>query len=235
MKETFSEKVSQQIGMHSSLLSYINESTEMILSYMKNPNKQFKEITVKNIRIGRLYMIRYNYNGNFIYCPILTIDVRLVHNNYVLYAVNLEYLPYKYKVVLFDVIYKNFTDIFDKNEDIENVVDEKSMKLNFEIVYKILKSGNYDFSITAFNMSKLKNIYEISTNLTHRFIYMNTKNINSSTMKDLYDVLQEGDERKKLEKVKSTYDELSKQYNDDSIEYFKRLKALENWFKLYDL
>jgi len=54
-------------------------------------------------------------------------------------------------------------------------------------------------------------------------------------MKDLYDVLQEGDERKKLEKVKSTYDELSKQYNDDSIEYFKRLKALENWFKLYDL
>ena len=85
------------------------------------------------------------------------------------------------------------------------------------------------------NISKIKDCYEVSTNLIYRFIFLNTRNMNNESMKELYMNISEGDEKNKLEDVSEKYYELTKQYNDDSIEYFKKLKSLENFFKLYDL
>jgi len=50
------------------------ESTDRIFYLINNPNEEI--YFDKKLSIGKFYLIRYDYNGNKIWCPIFIIDDR---------------------------------------------------------------------------------------------------------------------------------------------------------------
>ena len=83
----------------------LDTTQEFFNSYLKENNKQVSPTRVSKINIGKFYMIQYNYNGNKIWCPIFSIDFKIIKNKNILYAINLDYLPYIYKIRLFNKIF----------------------------------------------------------------------------------------------------------------------------------
>jgi len=115
----FTEEVRALYGQYNQNIKVIrNESTVELFTYiLRDPNNQVRGTTINNMQIGKFYIINYNYNGNKLWCPILTIppvpnknengilerQLKLVNNKNVLFAVNFDYLPIMYKVDLIDM------------------------------------------------------------------------------------------------------------------------------------
>jgi hypothetical protein len=176
------------------LLGYYNDNltklsldaTEDIFRLTKEYNNQIQEINIKNINTGKFYLIKYNYNGNYVYCPIFTLEYKVINNKNVIYAINLDYLPYLYKMKFFNIIISKFRDLYDKHFDLNDVQNEVPFKdINFEVIYKLLQNnGNYEYSITAFDILKIKTIYSISTTILYKFIFIHTRFINIEAIKE---------------------------------------------------
>ena len=126
-------------------------------------------------------------------------------------------------------------DIFEFNASIESLDEEKRLKdVNFENIYNILKkNGNHEFCITAFDMSKLKLIYQVSYNLMDRFIFMSTRTLNTRSIKDLYDKELNKELKDKIGSILEQYQNILNEYSDDTKEFYKKLKAFETQLKLF--
>jgi hypothetical protein len=121
----FDEYVTALLGEYNENLNkLVYESTERIFYLRKHQNNELKSITPKHIVLGRFYLIKYNYNDNKLFCPIFTIDFKNNNGKNILYAINLDYLPYSYKIDLFSEILNIYNIIVDKNVDINNVKEE---------------------------------------------------------------------------------------------------------------
>ena len=107
------EKYNKNIG-----LLAIETTKEIFRLTRDTSNKYVMETTVKKMNLGKFYLIRYNYNGNKIWCPIFAIEYKIVKNKNILYAINLDYLPYKYKAKFFGKIFYLFKDEILKNQEI---------------------------------------------------------------------------------------------------------------------
>lgn len=214
---------------------FILSSTDILLDYRKDVNPSFMKLPHKDLKIGAFFLIKYYYNGNNIWCPIFTIEFRTAKNKNILYAINLDYLPYNYKMQFFNLISKTFVKVFDANKDIDSVKKEYPLNVNFELIYRALqKTGGYNYSITAYDVTKIREIYKVSTNLLYRFIFLSTKEINRKTMKSFLDKLMNSVEKDNLKKLLEEYDELLASYTEDTKEFYKRLKMLESHLKLFE-
>ena len=108
-----------------------------IFNLRRNQTKWFKTIPLSKLQLGKFYLILYNYDGNSLYCPIFIIDYRITEKGkHVVYAINLDYLPFDYKMLYFNRMSTIFDQIFDKNQDIEDFTQEKQIPVNFEQIYK---------------------------------------------------------------------------------------------------
>lgn len=235
MKETLKDKIKSFIGFYGGNINkYVNESTLEIFNGVKNNTNSIKGISIKDLLIGKFYIIKYNYDGNFIYCPIFTIEYRVVNNKNILYCINLDYLPYMYKAKFFSLIVSKFITEWDKNKDIESVENELPFRgINFEIIYKLLKNGgSYDYSITAFDILKIKEVYAISTNLLPRFLFIHTRKINMENIKEKVKISDNDIDREKLSKILNEFIKIDSSYKEDIQEFYKKLKALESNYKL---
>ena len=106
--------------------------------------------------------------------------------------------------------------------------------LNWLQGYRALqKTGGYNYAITAYDVTKIREIYKVSTNLLYRFIFLSTKKLNRKTMKDFFDKLAESVEKNNLKKLIEDYDELLSNYTEDSKEFYERLKLFESHLKLF--
>jgi hypothetical protein len=226
-----------------------DDSTEMIFNLvLKNPNLQIRRPKNYIITIGKFYIIQYDYNGNKIWCPILVIDDRYNTElqKRILYAVNFDYLPYRYKILFIDKLFSMFKTEIQKhkeNNDKGNLVDEENpLKINFESVYKTLKTnGGFNYCITAFDYTKIvgiklgdPKIYAVSTTIVNRLIFIDTKIINKRVMMD---ALKETDieiEKEKLSKILEAYEKTAFDYENDVKEYYEQLRQLENHYKIYE-
>lgn len=227
--------VRNAINKEGDINRFILSSTETLLHYRNKNNPSFLKLNHSNLKIGSFFLIKYYYNGNNIWCPIFTIEFRTAKNKNILYAINLDYLPYKYKIQFFNLLTKTFSSEYDKNKDIKGVKNEYPFKVNFEMIYRFLhKAGNYNYAITAYDVTKIRDIYKVSTNLLYRFIFLSTKKINRKNMKDFLDKLMESKEKTNLKKLLEDYDELLDSYKDDSKEFYERLKLLEGHMKLFE-
>lgn len=250
---TFLEDIQALLGLYNNNIKKIKEeSTLMIFDFiLKKPNNQDMKTIINSIRIGKFYMIQYDYNGNKLWCPILTIPpvpnknetgfldkiIKISTNKKILYAVNFDYLPLKYKAFLIDSIIKNNISKYEKNSDLifkgNVVVQENNFIVNW--IYNFLKNnGNKNYAITAFDISKIKNVFEISSTILNRFIFVDTYYINKRLM---YDVL-EGIQNVKLKsdfsnKIKK-YEDILKLYENDVEEFYKTLRNFEKDLKLLD-
>jgi len=219
------------------LPSLIKESNKEIFLMRRNPTKWFMPLPLNNIKIGKFYLILYNYNNNKIYCPIFAIDYRVTDKNkHVLYAINLDYLPFDYKMIYFNKLSNIFSQIFDRNNDSNGVMEETPLPVKFETVYKTLESnGGFNYAISAFDITKINECFVVSTSLMYLIIHVHMRTVNIALMKQLMEEYQEGSETKeKLKNLLNSLDESVKTYEDDVQSYYKKLRGIENNYKLFE-
>jgi hypothetical protein len=251
MADTFAKYCSALIGQYNdNMKRLVEESTEMIFTLvLKKSNLQIRRSRNAEIYKGKFYIIQYNYNGNKIWCPIFVIDDRYSPElqKRIIYAVNFDYLPFRYKIVFIDKIFRIFQSEIEKhkrnNENGGNVNDEIVLKVNFESIYRFLKdSGNFNYAITAFDYTKIvgidgggdPQIYGVSTTIMSRLIFIDTKIINKRVMMDALKDTDIEIEREKLSKILDAYEKTAFDYENDVKEYYEALRQLENNYKLYE-
>jgi len=233
----FNEEVRALMGQYSDNVKVLkNESTVQIFqTAFKNPTWQIKPIPVSKLRKGSFYIIKYNYNGNKIWCPILTLEYKVKHNKNILYSINFDYLPYEYKIIFVNRLFDTNKSIVDKNRDIQNVAEEKKLDVTIESVYKFLKSnGKKEYSLTAFDVLKIEQAYSISTTILDRFIFLDTKYINKRMMLDTLEASDNEKNKLEMKKKLEKYEELLKLYEEDVELFYRALRNFEANLKLFD-
>jgi hypothetical protein len=231
---------------HGNLGKIVHDSTERLFELVHNNNLEIAYS--KNITPGKFYIIKYNYNGNKIWCPIFVIDDRYSTKSQkrILYAINLEYLSYDFKILLFDILFKTYKRAIDYNKDQnnanKNVNFERHIDINFEKIYKLLKTYNRDYAITAYDYMKIDGanagkarIYGVSTNFTPRFIFVDTKKFNITSMRDLSIIIEDLEIKRKLGELIELFENIENELDEkDQEKYYKKLKDLESKYKLYE-
>lgn len=235
---TFSHYVRALRGQFGNdLPSLIMACNKDMFSFRKKETEWFMNIPHDKLQIGKFYFICYNFNGNKLYCPIFVIDYRIKESGkHVIYAINLDYLPFDYKLLYFDKLYNIYKDIFETNEDAKNFMNETSIPLNFEQVYRTLKdNGDFNYAISAFDITKIVELFGVSTNLMYIMIHVHMRPVNIALMKELMQQYEDGsDERMKLGKIINNLEEMHQSYEEDIQLYYKKLRNIENNYKLFD-
>lgn len=233
----FRDEVHALIGQYNRNIKVLkNESTiEIFSTAFKKPTWQIRPINIEKMRKCCFYIIKYNYNGNKIWCPILTLDYKVKDNKNILYSINFDYLPYKYKIIFVDHILKTNKTIDNNNRDINNVLLEKPLDLSFENVYKWLETnGKKGKSLTAFDVLKIEKVYAISTTILDRFIFLDTRYINKRMMLDVLEKLNMEKDKLEMKKKINKYEEILELYEEDVELYYKALRNFESNLKLFD-
>jgi hypothetical protein len=229
--------IQNEITLYSqNLLRYVEDSSKKIFDLLRTlPRGEIQTIQTKQMQIGKFYLVLYNFNGNQLWVPLLTIDFRVIKNKNIVYILNPEYLPYKYRISYFDLLFDTFRQIVDFNEDQHDVLKEKRFNFNFDQIYNSLKkNGGFNYAISALNLEKIKQVYTVSTTLAHRFVMIDTKPWNGIRMKELYEKIPPSEERDNLQFILQQFRELLQEYEEDSKEYYKKLKAFERLLELYE-
>lgn len=209
----------------------------------KTPTKWFKPIVIKKIEVGKFYLVNYNFIddnsgkvSNKLYAPIFTIDYRVSNNKHIIYAINLDYLSFSFKNVLFQMFRDNGKQIFEKNDAAESVSDEQKIPINFESMYNILKrNGSMNYAISAFDLNKINEVFVVSTSMMHVITNCHMRPVNVALMKELMSKYEKGDElHMSLEKLINELVAMTEEYDNDVVGYYKKLKSLESNYKLFD-
>lgn len=228
------------IGMNGSITNMIKNLTDKLIKLRQQPNmKEIMEIKPDKLIPGRFYLIQYNYNGNYIWCPILALDYKVIKNNHILYAINLEYLPPKFKIAIFNKIFKAGKEKLDKITQKEFVREEPPMNfMTFEFMYKLLKEYKMNWAITSYSIKDFSNNYKIkksylcSVKIAPEIIMADFKRHNSKNMIELQKSLV-GEDAIKMSKILEDYQKLIESYQEDSIEYHKKVALFKEKLKLF--
>lgn len=250
--------------------SCIYDSTDMIFKLTKNQNHEVLTTKPKNLIPGKFYLMKYEYISDKyftekymnnvsvpslkIWCPIFTLGFdesgKIVtkyntNKKLILFAINLDYLPFKYRISLFDNIFNSNKDRFDKNKDLhlkgENCLNELPMKISATRLYNVLKSnGGYEFSLTAYDPDKINNflmgspeLYTISTTIAQRFMFIDCKLVNKNLIIDAYKDSKIDKEREKIGLLLKSFENILNDLESNEKELYKKLRLLENHFKLF--
>lgn len=233
----FLEEVRALMGQYNENMRLLtDESTvQIFLTAFKNPTWQIRPININKLRKGCFYIIKYDYNGNKIWSPILSLDYKVKENKNILFAINFDYLPYKYRIIFVDKLFKTNDSIIDTNRDIQNVLEEKNLELTIENTYRWLKSnGKKEYSLTAFDVLKIKNSYAISTTIMDRFIFLDTRYINQRMMLNTLEQQQEEEKKSEMQEKIKKYEDILKLYESDIELYYRSLRNFESNLKLFD-
>lgn len=235
---TFSHYVRALRGQFGNdLPSLIMACNRDMFGFRRSPTPWFMNIAHNRIQVGKFYFINYDFNGNKLYCPIFTIDYRVKESGkHVIYAINLDYLPFEYKLLYFDKLYNLANNIFSFNKDAQDFTQEQPIPVNFEQIYRTLKdNGDFNYAISAFDITKIVELYGVSTNLMYIMIHVHMRPVNIALMKELMQRYEEGaEERMKLGNLIDKLEEMQETYEEDVQTYYKKLRNLENNYKLFD-
>jgi hypothetical protein len=249
----FLEEVRALFGQYGSNIKLIRDetTTEFFTAIKKNPINQIQKIAIAKIAIGKFYIIKYNYNGNILWCPILTIhplvnknesgviesQLKLINNKSILYAVNFDYLPLKYKALFIEFLIKINIQKYDRNSDIISTGNRVKDETGFDVgmVYQFLKKNQKrTYALTAYDISKILDAFQISTTILHRFIFFDTYEINKRLMLDVLNNIGTEKLRIKFEGKLKIYDEILKMYETDVDAFTKSLRNFEKNLKLFE-
>lgn len=218
------------------LESLISDSNKDVFNMRRKPTPWFMKVAHNKLQVGKFYLICYNFNGNQLYCPIFSIDYRVRESGkHVLYAINLDYLPFDYKVSYFNQLNVVFQTIFQFNNDSPDFMQEHPIPVNFEQIYNTLKNnGGYNYAISAFDITKITELFGVSTNLMYLMIHIHLREVNIALMKQLMEKYEMGtEEREKLQKLSDDLNGMHQTYEEDVKDYYKQLRNLENNYKLF--
>jgi len=238
MYNNFNSYVDETIKINgfSDLEQYVKYCTDTLFNLKNNTiNSEIAEVNHSKLVPRRFYLIRYNYNGNLIWCPIMALDYKVIKNKNILYAINLEYLPPKYKKLYFDKIFNGVYSELNKIAEtgFDTISQEPLLPYDFEFIYKTLKAnGGMNYVVTAYDYLKIKEIFLISIKIAPEIIFCDPKKYNSASMKEMFDNLEQSDEKDKLGDIIDELEEIIETYQIDSIEYHKRVALFEKHLKL---
>lgn len=219
-------------GQYGNYSRLILETTADIFTLTREPVRpEMVQLNPRLIIPGQFYLLRYNFNGNLIWCPVLTLEKRVIKNKPLMFALNLEYIPTAFKIELFDRIFRAYQDILGKNEE-QPMAQQRALPLNFETIYRLLKDGHKEYAITAFDLSKIRTLHWVSTNLAPHFLMCNTFKYNANSMKELY-LSQEGPVQLKVGEILAQYEQILQGYQENSEAFHRQLKAFEQNLKLF--
>lgn len=233
----FSEEVRALMGQYNENIKVLSDDStaQIFQTAFKKPTWQIRATNINKLRKGCFYIIKYNYNGNKIWCPILTLEYKVKDNKNILYAINFDYLPYKYKILFVNRLFKTNNKTVDTNRDIQNVSEEKNLDVTIESVYRWLqKNGRKEYSLTAFDVLKIEQIYAVSTTILDRFIFLDTKYINKRMMLDTLEAQDEQSNKLEMQKKLEKYEELLELYEKDIELFYRALRNFESNLKLFD-
>ena len=247
----FTEEVRALFGQYKLDMKRIREETtlEFFTYILKTPNIQVQKTIAKKIQIGKFYIIKYNYNGNKLWCPLLTIpplpnkkedgvlerQLKLINTKSILYAVNFDYLPLKYKAILIEFLIKCNLHEYEKNSDKISGGGKVKNEVNFDVdwVYQYLKkNGNRNYAITAYDVQKIENVFEVSSTILARFVFFDTYYVNKKLMMDTLDNIQVEGLKSEFDSKIKTYDKILKTYETDVESFYKSLRNFEKNLKL---
>ena len=206
---------------------------------------------MKKVQIGKFYIIKYNFNGNKLWCPILTIpplpnknekgilerQLKVVKDKNILFAVNFDYLPIKYKAFLIETIIKINQLSYEKNSDKISSGGKVKEELNFKVnwIYRFLKMyGKKNYAITAFDVLKIEKVFEVSSTILQRFVFLDTYYINRRMMYDTLNNIQNEKLKNEFSNKIKTFEEILKLYENDIEEFYKSLRNFEKSLKLIE-
>lgn len=246
----FTEQVDELYNLYNRNIKKIrDESTLMIFNHIyKNPSPQVMPSNIKLMQIGKFYIIKYNYNGNKLWCPIITIppipnnddgflqkQLKIVNNKNVLYAVNFDYLPIAYKTILIDTIIKNNQGNYDNNIEKNLVGGKVKEEFNFKVnwIYNFLQAnGKKNYAITAYDLLKIDKVYEISSTILDRFVFIDTYYINNRMMYDTLESISDQKLKNEFSDKIKIYEKILELYYTDIEQFYKVLRNYEKSLKL---
>jgi len=235
MYNDFENYLYGSLGLESgSMQKFIYDKTNKLFELKRSPNfTEIENVSLNRVIPNHFYLIRYNYNGNKIWCPILALDYKVHNNKNILYAINLEYLPPRYKIKYFNLLFSKISTQLEKISEANKLVEERTLPLSFEYIYKTLKSnGNMNYALTAYDYEKIVDSYLISIKIAPEIIMCDPKRYNSKSMKELFINLPSSDEKSHLKEIIEEFDELVDKYQEDSIGYHKQVANFEKSLKL---
>jgi len=222
---------------------YMNNSR--YIASLLETNKVFN-INSNNTKIGEFYFIFYNLNSKLskmeqiIPCIYLG-EIDTIEGKKSL-CFSFNFLPVAIRTIFIDKILEKYDKNLIKNNLLEkNINDEKNYKeLNFNYMYKALKSIGFEYAIREILTDKINKIFKISTKDLVKFITMNTylfTNVPEDKLAQIWvNKLKDKDEREKefLKKLIGDFEKMTSEIQksiveqqqniSNNIDYIKNLK-----------
>jgi hypothetical protein len=139
---------------------YRNNSLYFFEKYKKS-EPDIQAIPLSKIEAGRFFFFHYLDDSNWIkWSPTFVINVKQFENLKIIYAVNLNFVPFEVRTAVFDniIVEKNFEK-------------DAPLKVDFNGVYQRLKRYGFEYAICEYNMVQIKLCHKIHMNLVPRFLY----------------------------------------------------------------
>lgn len=147
--------------------NFKNNSLFFFEKYKKSDD-MVKSIPLTNIVKGGFYFFHYLDDSNWMkWSPVFVVDMKKFEDKIILFAVNLNFIPLKVRVMLFDPY---------MNEN--HFKDNTYLKVDYSAVYTKLSQFKFQYSLMEFNLSQVKFVHKIHMQMIPRFLYsQHPKNI----------------------------------------------------------
>jgi len=237
MFSNFEEYMYGAMGLKThSMTHFVNIMTDKLFNLKKQPNRtEILEVNLNKVIPYKFYLIQYNYNGNKIWCPILTLGFEKNEKSgkNILFAINLEYLPPKYKIIYFNYLFRIHKEDLSKIADAKDLTEERQLPFDMKKLYNDLKrNGDMNHTVTGYDYLKIAKSYMISIKIAPEILMCDPKRYNSKSMKELFIKLPESEEKDTLAEIIKDHDKLIENYQEDSIKYHKQVALFEKHLKI---
>ena len=195
--------------------NYKNNSLYFYQKFKESDN-HVRNLDPKNIQLGEFYFLHYMDDSNWMkYSPIFTVDFKAFADKLLVFGVNLNFLPIEIRIAMFDKF---------MNKD--NFEKDVALKVNFEGVYKELRSFGFEYAIVEYNVAQIVLAHRINMEKVPRFLYSGHPK-NKYDPKKLYGIWNSKLDNRKLrdaEMSKLTVD----QFNEMNEEISGKMTLLKN-------
>ena len=171
-----------------------------------------KSIPLTNIKKGGFYFFHYLDDSNWMkWSPVFIVDFKKFDDKIILFAVNLNFIPLKVSVMLFDPYIKE--EDFDK---------DLYMKVDYSTMYSKLSQFKFQYSLMEFNLLQIKYAHKIHMKMLPRFLYsQHPKNVyDPNKLMDIWKKKLKTSDLRDKEMMESSIDdffdinnEISEKYN----------------------
>ena len=161
--------------------NYRNESTKWLFGKIKQPDANFMKVGLNNLKVGSFYFMQYDLKKinksskveQFV--PMLVVDYKPSIDSKVIWVLNMNFLPTNVKEALFSNITDNYSDIFDKNTNVNSWSQEIPLVINYKKMWDILLPYGFEYAIREIRVDLINSLWSVSSKNLHILTTVNTQ------------------------------------------------------------